>query len=112
MPGEMSLVEPLGRFTLTPERAPASAITDEVTMKMMSSTRKMSVSGVMLISANRPSPPSSSGPFIAMALSLHLRGGGRGHGGRVLLRGPAVESGARGLLAEQLHELLGDELQL
>ena len=66
---EISLVAPLGRFTRTPARAPSVAMTDEVTMKMMSSTRKMSVSGVMLMSAKRspsPLPSSPRGPDIAM----------------------------------------------
>ena len=46
---------PLGRLTLMPPFCPpASAMAVVVTMKMMSRTRKMSVSGVMLMSAKMP----------------------------------------------------------
>ena len=45
-----------GRFTLAAD----STITEVVIMKMISSTRKMSVSGVMLISAMSDSPDSSA----------------------------------------------------
>src|SRR5271156_3732076 len=41
-----------------------STITDAVTMKMMSRTRKISVNGVMLISQNIPPPP--EGALIAI----------------------------------------------
>src|SRR5215470_8699511 len=59
-PGSMSFVAPLGRFTFTPCRDAVSTMTLDDTMKMMSRTRKMSVSGVMLISAKIPPPPSTS----------------------------------------------------
>src|SRR5262249_38435391 len=42
-------------------------VTEVVTMKMISSTRKISVSGVMLMSANTP-PLSRGGPIRAMPL--------------------------------------------
>src|SRR5687768_10424874 len=45
-----------GKFTLAAD----STIADCVIMKMIKSTRKMSVSGVMLISAMTASPPSSA----------------------------------------------------
>src|SRR4029077_14680076 len=51
-----------GRLT----RAADSTATDVVTMKMMRRTRKMSVSGVMLISQNIPPPP--VGELIAIGL--------------------------------------------
>src|SRR3984893_581007 len=43
-----------------------SMVTEVVTMKMISSTRKISVSGVMLMSAKTPPPP--LGPLTATAL--------------------------------------------
>jgi len=62
--GVMSAALPLGRLTLSPAFAPPPGlwltITELVTMKMMSSTRKMSVSGVMLISEKTLSAASSS----------------------------------------------------
>src|SRR5580700_9209923 len=49
-----------------------STITDAVTMKIMSRTRKISVSGVMLISQNIPPPP--EGALMAISLlSLNSR---------------------------------------
>ena len=56
--GMTSAALPLGRFTFSPAfaaPAPWFTMTELVTMKMMSSTRKMSVSGVMLISAKTAS---------------------------------------------------------
>src|SRR5262249_20424121 len=74
-PGSMSCEAPLGRFTFTPSRDAVSTITDELTMKMMSSTRKMSVSGVMLISAKiPPAPASSSGSLPSAILGLRVVG--------------------------------------
>src|SRR5262245_40995026 len=52
-----------GRFTLAAD----SMIADCVTMKMIRSTRKMSVSGVMLISATM-SPPFSSACSLPRAM--------------------------------------------
>src|SRR6476659_9688978 len=78
-------------------------------MKMISKTRKMSVSGVMLISAKMPSSPSSLealGPPIAMLHRRRRLQFGRGSlvaGGR---------GGVRLLLAQELDELLGHQLQL
>jgi hypothetical protein len=46
-----SWAEPLGSVTLMPERAFWSVITDDVTMNIISRTRKISVRGVILISA-------------------------------------------------------------
>ena len=51
-----TVCEAFGRFTLAAD----STIADVVIMKMISSTRKMSVSGVMLISAMIPSDDSSA----------------------------------------------------
>src|SRR5262249_41009211 len=86
--GSTSLVAPLGRLTFTPARDAVSTMTLDVTMKMMSSTRKMSVSGVMLISAKiAPSPTSSSGSLPSAILALRA--------------GP-----------QRLQELLGQDLQL
>ena len=61
--GITSAALPLGRFTFSPAfaaPAPWFTMTELVTMKMMSSTRKMSVSGVMLISEKTASSDSSS----------------------------------------------------
>src|SRR5579885_41872 len=44
-----------------------SMVTEVVTIKMISSTRKISVSGVMLMSAKTPPPP-PPGPLMAMRL--------------------------------------------
>src|SRR3990172_3526586 len=61
-----------------------------VTMKMMSSTRKMSVSGVMLMSAKMPpasaSVSSPEGPFSAMGSSALPAAGASGRGGERLLQ--------------------------
>src|SRR5215471_12911752 len=66
-------------------------------MKMIKRTRKMSVSGVMLISATMPSPPSSSPLGRERAAMPHLR--------RLLLL--LLESRGRRLDVEQrLHEPL------
>ena len=57
-----SLAAPLGRSTRTPVPPPCACSTTMLlpTMKMISSTRKMSVSGVMLISLKTDGPNSSS----------------------------------------------------
>src|SRR5277367_6501870 len=44
-------------------------VTEVVTMKMISSTRKISVSGVILMSAKTPPPLPPCGPLIATRLS-------------------------------------------
>src|SRR5579863_6865950 len=44
-------------------------VTDVVTIKMISSTRKISVSGVILMSAKTPPPSPPCGPLIATRLS-------------------------------------------
>src|SRR5262249_15893349 len=65
---------PFGRLTFTPSFLASSTTTLDDTMKMMRRTRKMSVSGVMLISAKRPppSPLSSSGTLpTAIRTLLH-----------------------------------------
>src|SRR5215470_9187604 len=73
-PGSMSFVAPLGRFTFTPCRDAVSTMTLDDTMKMMSRTRKMSVKGVMLISAKMPPPSVSSSGSLPSAI-LRLLGG-------------------------------------
>src|SRR5579863_1132886 len=50
-----------------------SIVTEVVTMKMISRTRKMSVSGVMLMLSKTP-PPDVCGPLIATRLSPLQRG--------------------------------------
>ena len=89
-------------------------------MKMITITRKTSVSGVMLISAKIDSPPSSSssppasGSFpIAIAVSL------RASLGFVLVVASSTSAllaarGLRlaGLLEQELEELVGEELHL
>src|SRR5271155_2167293 len=55
----------LGRSTCAAD----SIVTDVVTMKMISSTRKISVSGVILMSAKTPPPLPPWGPLIATRLS-------------------------------------------
>src|SRR5262245_9743825 len=77
-PGSISLVAPLGRLTFTPSRAALlarSTIELAETMKMIRSTRKISVSGVMLISAKMPPPPSfSSSGSLPSAIAALLAG--------------------------------------
>src|SRR4051812_33611173 len=90
-------------------------------MKMITMTRKTSVSGVMLISAKIESPPSSSpspltsGCFpIAIVSALRALGFGLGVGLHVVavLLGLA-RRGALGRRVEQeLEELVGEELHL
>src|SRR5271169_2581855 len=55
----------LGRSTCAAD----SIVTEVVTMKMISRTRKMSVSGVMLMLSKTPPPPDTCGPLIATRLS-------------------------------------------
>src|SRR5260370_34866229 len=75
-----------GRLT----RAADSTATDVVTMKIIRSTRKMSVSGVILISQNIAPPP--VGELIAIGL-LPRDGGVDQSGGAALERGvEAVET--------------------
>ncbi len=64
----------LGRATFTPSRAAFSASTTAVvvTMKMISSTRNTSVSGVMLISATTASGASAS-PYSCTPAPLSSR---------------------------------------
>src|SRR5262249_55061724 len=89
--GVASETAELGRST----SLPWLEITEGVTMKMISRTRKMSVSGVMLISATISSPPSSSPLGRERAAMPHLRGGLR------------ARLDARGLDVQQrLHEAL------
>src|SRR5688572_934669 len=91
-PGSSSLVAPFGRLTFTPSREAVSTMTLDETMKMIRSTRKMSVSGVMLMSAKMPaSPPvSSSGSLPSAIPGLRLALG----------------------VAQRLEELVDEQLEL
>src|SRR5690349_7603301 len=107
---------PLGRFTFSPAFAPPPpwfTITELVTMKMISSTRKMSVSGVMLISEKTPSASPSSLPGTlpsAMASGPFHRPGLDARDGRALGRGAARGAGGRSGAGRQrrLEVVVGD----
>src|SRR3954468_24396340 len=84
-------------------------------MKITTMTRNTSVSGVMLISAKMPSPPSSassaeSGSFPrAILTSLHL---GLDLGIRRLLLAALGRLGVDRRVEQELEELVGEELHL
>src|SRR6185503_12773417 len=97
-----------------------------VTMKITTITRNTSVSGVMLISAKRPSLPSSSSPllasgsFAAIVVLLVAAIAVRGLAGLDVIGGVVVLVGAprplrlgvlRGI-EQQLEELVGEQLHL
>src|SRR5277367_2158395 len=109
--GVTSAALPLGRLTLRPALAapwPWLTMTELVTMKIISSTRKMSVKGVMLMSAKTASAssPSVPGTFpIAMALCPLARLGGHGRSRRLGLE----RHGNGGPLAQRLDKFLSQE---
>src|SRR6187551_2799368 len=131
--GSISWAWPCGRFTLRPDffstsdwlcssatfffSSRASTWTaSALTMKIITSTRKTSVSGVMLISAKIESPPSSppassSGSFpIAIAITLRARL----DVACLFVFGFDLLGAARlriaGLLEQELEELVGQQL--